>query len=245
MAARLARRRPASRAGGRRRRRRRRWWRRSGMRRRRRHDEGRLGHGSQAVGGAVLVDVVLRRRTRGRASCRRRTARSVAARGVPSKMSRTLLCSEVRVRSGRRERTRSRWSGARSQARVSARVGGGGAAPAGCLGRRQPPSRLQVGGDAWSARPAFRGRTPDEHGIEGARGELRHRRGRKHFLVEGGDVEDRFGYACFDGWFSHLCCSAPCPLRRGLDARDVTVGRTGRVLESERQILDRVAGSRG
>jgi len=78
-----------------------------------------------------------------------------------------------------------------------------------------------------------------QDGIEGTGTELDHRGGGKDFLFERRNVEDWFGYVCLHRWFWHACCSAPCPLRRGLDACDVTVGRTGRLLESGIGVLDR------
>ena len=202
---------------------RRRWW--WGRRRRRRHDERRLGRRldrrcrrrvrSGGTGGGAGVGERLR--TLGRSRCSEQNVEDLAVVG---------------------QWRRARGAGVRNRALEPVGLG-----PA-CVGMGD--RRLLAAhtlGVRQSRRPVHscRGGTEfgRQDGIEGTGTQLDHRSGGEDFLFERRNVEDWFGYVCLHRWFWHACCSAPCPLRRGLDARDVTVGRTGRVLESGTGVLDR------
>ncbi len=201
---------------------RRRWW--WGRRRRRRHDERRLGRQldrrcrrrvrSGGTGGGAGVGERLR--TLGRSRCSEQNVEDLAVVG---------------------QWRRARGAGVRN--RTLEPVGLGPACVG--MGDRRLLAADTVG-VRQSRRPVHscRGGTEfgRQDGIEGTGTQLDHRSGGEDFLFERRNVEDWFGYVCLHRWFWHACCSAPCPLRRGLDARDVTVGRTGRVLESGTGILD-------
>ena len=130
-----------------------------------------------------------------RSATRCARARLSAVRGVPSKMSRILLCSVVGAELARGHRGARRWlCDSTWLVGLDWRVVGVGRSGAERL-RPAHGSRHRRGRRS-GASAASRAELGHEHGVEGTRGELRDRGGRKHLLVERRNVEHRFGYAC-------------------------------------------------